>query len=110
MPLLRVARMETTLAKEEFRLPGRAEPVFRHQRLRFCPAHSEQAWTFFGLRPGEDDTIDLWLRDACPHFYRVPRRAGYRLAVFRPGDGVRVLHNAKKAFAAASGRESVSLE
>ncbi|HEU0123782.1 MAG TPA: hypothetical protein VFQ91_24840 [Bryobacteraceae bacterium] len=144
MLLLRVARMETTLTKAEFRRPAHSEPVFRPggsvragvrwergvatlaepistgdvllveetaeanariHSLQLRPGPLERPWALFGLRLGEEDTIDLWLRDARQYFYRAPRRAEYRLAILRPGEVTRVLHNAKNDFSAASGRE-----
>jgi hypothetical protein len=63
----------------------------------------EGRWALFGLRMAAE--LELWLRTKDDFFYGVPRRAEYRLAVLRPGEVTRVLHNAKNDFAAASGRE-----
>jgi len=104
--------------------------------FRFQPRAVERPWAMFGLRMGDGDEIELWLRDgrgffygtraqrtrfgtarwassspvgAAParpvRFYGAPRRAEYRLAVLRPGEVTRVIHNAKNDFSAASGRE-----
>ena len=65
----------------------------------------ERRWALFGLRLGQGDEVELWLRTGDDFFYGVPRRAEYRLAVLRPGEVTRVIHNAKNDFSVSSGRE-----
>jgi len=71
----------------------------------FQPREVERPYALFGLRRGAGDEMELWLRDRRGFFYGAPRRAEYRVGILRPGEVVRVLHNAKNDFAAASGRE-----
>lgn len=132
MLVLRVARKTTVWTKLEHRDPSRKEPVFQpgdrvHSAggtleadvlivedeaegetrlipLSFQPRSVERRWSLFGLRLGEVEAVELWLRGD-RIFDGVPRRAEYRLAVLRPGTVTRVIHNAKNDFAAASGRE-----
>ncbi len=74
--------------------------------FRFQPPGVERAWALFGLRLAEEaDSLELWLRDGRGYFYGAPRRAERRLAILRPGEVTRVIHNAKNDFAASSGRE-----
>jgi len=73
--------------------------------FRFQPRGVERNWSLFGLRLGDGDDLELWLRDGRGFFYGVPRRAEYRLAILRPGEVTRVIHNAKNDFSASSGRE-----
>ena len=73
--------------------------------LQFQPRAVERPWALFGLRLAEADAVELWLRDGRGLFYAAPRRAEYRLAVLRPGEVTRVLHNAKNDFSMAGGRE-----
>lgn len=132
MQVLRVARKTTLWTKAEHRDPSVAEPIFRAgDRVRsaggtaaadvlivededgvgtrlvplsFQPRAVERRWALFGLRLGDGNAVELWLRG--DRLYDgVPRRAEYRLAVLRPGTVTRVIHNAKNDFAAASGRE-----
>lgn len=72
---------------------------------RFQPPGVERHWSLFGLRMAADDAVELWLRDGRGFFYGAPRRAEYRLAILRPGEITRVLHNAKNDFTAARGAE-----
>ncbi|MBI2688337.1 MAG: hypothetical protein HYX27_18700 [Acidobacteria bacterium] len=134
MLVLRVARLTTTWTKTGHRDPRRREPIFQPgdkviaqpstqaradlllieetpaaqpvlHELQFHPPGIERRWAIFGLQLTGDDSIELWLRTARDFFYGVPRRAEYRLAILRPGEVTRVLHNAKNDFSAASGRE-----
>lgn len=73
--------------------------------FQFHPRNIERGWALFGLRLIDADCVELWLRDGREFFYGAPRRAEYRIAVLRPGDVTRVLHNAKNDFSAAAGRE-----
>lgn len=52
----------------------------------FRPREVERRWALFGLRLGDENAVELWLRG--DRLYDgVPRRAEYRLAVLRPGAG-----------------------
>ena len=132
MLVLRVARKTTVWTKVEHRDPAVGEPIFRAgDRVRsaggtasgdllivededgvgtrlvplaFQPRTVERRWALFGLRLGEENDVELWLRGD-RLFDGVPRRAEYRLAVLRPGGVTRVIHNAKNDFSASSGRE-----
>jgi hypothetical protein len=73
--------------------------------FQFQPRAVERSWALFGLRLGDGDEMELWLRDGRGFFYSAPRRAKYRLAVLRPGEVTRVIHNAKNDLSASSGRE-----
>jgi hypothetical protein len=75
------------------------------QAFQFQPRAVERSWALFGLRMGDGDEMELWLRDGRGFFYGAPRRAEYRLALLRPGEVTRVIHNAKNDFSASSGRE-----
>jgi hypothetical protein len=132
MLVLRVARKTTVWTKTEHRDPSVPEPIFRAgDRVRsaggtaaadvlivededgvgtrlvpfsFQPRDVERRWALFGLRLGDENAVELWLRG--DRLYDgVPRRAEYRLAVLRPGAVTRVIHNAKNDFSASSGQE-----
>lgn len=71
----------------------------------FAPPGVERPWALFGLRLADGDALELWLRDGRGLFYGTPRRAEYRIAILRPGEVTRVIHNARNDFAASSRRE-----
>ena len=81
-----------------------AEEGAMHE-FQFQPRGVERSWSLFGLRLGDEDDLELWLRAGRGFFYGAPLRAEYRLALLRPGEVTRVIHNAKNDFSASSGRE-----